>query len=171
LNPCARFPFYFLFSFFLAIVSSAVESAVPRSGGGGVPVYAVLVGADVDSAEEVLNSGCLDGITVYIGWRRIEPKRGSFQFERIEHLIELARKKKKKINFAFLAGRWSPGWLKGLNVQYVNWDHADIYVEDGVERASSAPIPSLKLSEILLINLMLLIQFQLLVDQIQMALR
>ncbi|NML29120.1 hypothetical protein [Zoogloea dura] len=112
-----------------------------RAGGGSVPVYAILVGPDVDNAEAILNMPCVDGVTVYIGWKRLEPKRGVFQFEKIENLIDLARKKKKKINFGFLAGRWSPDWLQGLNVRYVTWTHVDAYVEDGVERASSAPVP------------------------------
>lgn len=107
-----------------------------------VKTYVVVRGQyDEKKFDKLLKDNCVDGITYYLGWSRVNPNKNVYQFDDIKKAIVICKLNNKKLNLAILPGRWVPNWLKQTNVKFMNWDHSDNYVEDGKIESSKAPIP------------------------------
>lgn len=121
-----------------SLLSQSVASPVIDYKSFAVPIYSVWVSGAPKYQQ--LENKCLAGITYYVGWRKLEPVEGEFNFEGIEDLLRSARQHKKKVNLALLTGRWSPDWVHG-RTREVKWFHNDTYTANDINIRSEAPVP------------------------------
>lgn len=103
-----------------------------------IKVYIVMRSSEISAAEKVLNDPKVEGITFYIGWRKVQPTANEYDFSMIDSLLVLAKRYNKKLNLAVLPGQWSPNWLSG--VERVDWVLEDKYIDNRTHMASS-PLP------------------------------
>ncbi|PTS95788.1 hypothetical protein DBR11_20460 [Pedobacter sp. HMWF019] len=103
----------------------------------------VLIRGDIDQKkiEDILQNKLVSGITYYLGWSRLNPQEGVYDFAVLHKVVGLVAKAHKKINIGVLPGRWSPLWVGGTGAKYMGWIHQDNYVESGKEENSKAPVP------------------------------
>ncbi|WLI10521.1 MULTISPECIES: beta-galactosidase [Pseudomonas] len=119
-------------------VSQSFTSSAIDYKSFSVPIYSVWVSSAAKYKQ--LDNKCLAGITYYVGWRKLEPVKGEFNFEGIEELLRSARRHNKKVNLALLTGRWSPDWVLSQSRQ-VKWLHNDTYTANDINVRSEAPVP------------------------------
>lgn len=104
-----------------------------------VPIYSIWTSGAPRFHQ--LEKNCLRGITYYIGWSKIEPAKGEYNFSELLKVLKEAKKHNKKVNIAFLTGRWSPEWIYDIGVAATQWDHTDVYTASDLNTPSKAPIP------------------------------
>jgi hypothetical protein len=56
-------------------------------------------------------------------------------------ILEAAKNHNKKVNIAFLTGRWSPKWIYDIGATATQWDHTDNYTANDSNTPSKAPVP------------------------------
>jgi hypothetical protein len=97
------------------------------------------VGTLLNSA---LNLTCIQGVTVYFGWRALEPQKGVLQLDTLLAAINAAHEAGKDINIAVLTGRWVPDYvLQDPSIPQLTWTQHDSYTENGELSQATAPVP------------------------------
>lgn len=104
-------------------------------------VYIVITSGRSDSLERVFSDPCISGVTLYVGWSRLQPEENQYDFSILKNALDLAVRNNKKVNIGLLTGRWVPQWVFKKQIEFVEWDHVDGYVEDGISRKAKAPVP------------------------------
>lgn len=103
------------------------------------PIYTIQKDSEISLG--ALDNPCLAGITYYIGWMRIEPKPGNYDFNNLKALLREAKLKEKKVNIAILTGRWSPDWVYDAGAEKMSWRHTDRLTANDSSVPSHSPIP------------------------------
>jgi hypothetical protein len=134
--------FKFLNKFIFLFLCGSLYGNTSKTIQPSTPIFVIVRSNTSDIAlKNIFNSPLVKGVTFYIGWSKLNPKEGEYNFSALEKVLKLAKKSNKKINFGVLTGRWSPEWLKNKGVNYVRWIHSDNYVENGVSEQVVAPVP------------------------------
>ena len=94
------------------------------------------------SLSSTLKEDCIQGVTIYFGWRDLEPNKGDLQITMLLAAIDSASQAGKMINVGILPGRWVPDYvMQDPSVPKMHWMQQDTYTEDGQISQAEAPIP------------------------------
>lgn len=64
----------------------------------GLPkLFLFLGGNEASSYEHVLKNNCINGVQIIYSWKQLEPKKGVYDFSKIENDLELLNKAHKKL--------------------------------------------------------------------------
>ena len=82
-----------------------------------IKIYAVISSSQIDDyLDPLLDLNFIEGITLYIGHKIIEPKYQKIQTCLLNSFLERCRLKNKKVKIGILFGQWTPEWVYGKNV-------------------------------------------------------
>ncbi|HHT9109544.1 MAG TPA: beta-galactosidase [Candidatus Brocadiaceae bacterium] len=91
-----------------------------------------------------LNLNYISGVTVFFGWRDLEPEENKFDFSSLDKLIALAKAKNKTINIIFFPGANAPKWLFKKGIETFTWERKlkeDVAVTKGDYKQLTSPLP------------------------------
>lgn len=104
-----------------AVISSFAKPgetpAQPRKAPGQISprqprgIYAVVLDSDLRPYTATIDNPAISGLFLYFHWATLEPKKGQFDFSRVEEAFKIADPKHKTIQFALIPGFWTPQWL------------------------------------------------------------
>ena len=74
----------------------------------------------------ILSNPNIDGVAIRIGWNKLEPTDGTFNWTAVDSMITQASSHGKKASISVLAGSSSPQWLysEGAPTYKWIWDRA-----------------------------------------------
>lgn len=61
--------------------------------------------------QELLKDPFVEGISVRVRWRDVEPEPGRYDWSYLDSIFDLSERYDKKVMLRILAGYWSPQWL------------------------------------------------------------
>jgi len=62
----------------------------------------------------------IDGITLYMQWKELEPQSGKYKWELIDNVVNKAEAAGKKVNIGVFSGHWAPDFVIKASRSYVN---------------------------------------------------
>lgn len=119
----------------LTLASGCSAEPVRAARGFYIATRNLRGAADLPAAATVRQPG-VDGISIFLSWRDIEPKDGQYDWTAFDAVVREATSAGRKIAFGVRTGSVSPPWLADLGVP-----HADFTMSRKRCRVVSLPLP------------------------------
>lgn len=105
-------------------------------------IFVLTRSSDIDKIDSALSKKFVAGVTIYSGWRAVEPKKGQYNFSVIDKAFAAAEKYKKPVILATPPGRWYPGWISNEGVRFMSFQHVEKNMTASVQRSDeTSPVP------------------------------
>lgn len=126
----------------LAQVSIAVvgmTGIVWAEGSGSAPEIWMIArtGDSIESVRDILRDPSVAGVVYYTSLRKVEPRRGEFDWSGVDAILDVCRKEEKPLKLAILGGRWMPDWIFEAGARPFDWIHETKHVDAGREKVRS----------------------------------
>ncbi len=76
----------------------------------------LLLKAGEEPSPQLLEKPFVDGLSIRVRWRDVEPQKGRFDWTYLDRMFTLAESRHKKVMLRLLAGYWSPSWIYEMGV-------------------------------------------------------
>ncbi|MDR3613095.1 MAG: hypothetical protein P4L53_05995 [Candidatus Obscuribacterales bacterium] len=68
--------------------------------------------------ESILNAPDIDGLSVGLQWKSVEPEKGRFDWSKLDYIVREAAKRKRLVSISFIGSPKTPDWLANEKVQF-----------------------------------------------------
>lgn len=123
----------------ISIAVAGMTGIVRAEESGAVPEIWMLArtGDSLETIHEILRNPSVNGVVYYTSLRKVEPRRGEFDWSGIDAVLEVCRKEGKPLKLAILGGRWMPDWIFEAGARPFDWIHETKHVDAGREEVRS----------------------------------